>query len=74
MSDSSNTSSGGIGVIGLLGVVFVTLKIVGLIDWSWWWVTAPFWSGIAIFLVGATVIMMRAAAIDISNNRRKKRP
>lgn len=74
MSDSRNTSSGGIGVIGLLGVVFVTLKIVGIIDWSWWWVTVPFWGGIAIFLVGAAVIMIIAADIDISNNRRKKRP
>ena len=36
-------SSGGIGVLGLLGVVFVTLKLCHVIDWSWWWVTCPFW-------------------------------
>lgn len=46
----STTSSGGIGVLGLLGVVFVTLKLVGVIDWSWWWVTAPFWGGLALVL------------------------
>lgn len=47
----SNGSSGGVGVLGLLGVVFVTLKLCGVIDWSWWWVTAPFWGGLAVLLV-----------------------
>ena len=49
MSESnSSASSGGIGVIGLLGVVFVVLKLCGVIDWSWLWVTAPFWGGFAL--------------------------
>jgi hypothetical protein len=47
----NNSSSGGIGVIGLLGVVFVTLKLIGVINWSWWWVTLPFWGGLALALV-----------------------
>lgn len=55
-SNSSSSSSGGIGVLGLLGVVFVTLKLLDVIDWSWWWVTLPFWGGLAlvaaIFLIG----------------------
>ncbi len=46
--NSSSSSSTGIGVFGLLGVVFVTLKLTGYIDWSWWWVTAPFWGGLAL--------------------------
>ena len=29
--------------VGMLGVLFVGLKLTGHIDWSWWWVTAPFW-------------------------------
>ena len=45
---SSDNSSGGIGVLGLLGVVFVTLKLTSVIDWSWWYVTLPFWGGIAL--------------------------
>ena len=46
----SNGSSGGIGVVGVLGVVFVVLKLCGVINWSWWWVTAPFWGGLALVL------------------------
>ncbi len=50
MSDnSSSSSSGGIGVIGLLGVLFVGLKLGGVINWSWWYVTLPFWGGLAVF-------------------------
>ena len=46
-----NTTSGGTSILGLLGVVFVTLKLTGYIDWSWWYVTMPFWFGPAIILV-----------------------
>lgn len=42
--------SGGIGLGGLLGVVFVTLKLCGVIDWSWWWVTSPFWIPLVLVL------------------------
>lgn len=50
MADN-NSSSGGIGVLGLLGVAFVVLKLIGCIDWSWWWVTLPFWGGLVIVLI-----------------------
>ena len=43
-------SSGGVGVLGLLGVAFVVLKLTGHINWSWWWVTAPFWGSFVIAL------------------------
>lgn len=49
---SANTSSSsGVGVIGLLGITFVVLKLTGIINWSWWWVTLPFWGGIALAAV-----------------------
>lgn len=47
----SNSNSSGIGVAGLLGVAFVVLKLTGVINWSWWWVTLPFWGGGAIILL-----------------------
>ena len=40
--------SRGIGVFGLLGVAFVVLKLTNYIDWSWWYVTLPFWGGIVL--------------------------
>lgn len=50
MSRSSNSSSG-IGFIGVLTIVFVTLKLTDYIDWSWWWVLAPIWIVPALGLV-----------------------
>jgi phosphoglycerol transferase MdoB-like AlkP superfamily enzyme len=52
---TESTSSGGIGVLGLLGVAFVILKLCGVISWSWWWVTAPFWGG---FAIGAAILLI----------------
>jgi hypothetical protein len=58
MSNQSSTQSGGIGVVGLLGVVFVTLKLTGTIHWSWWWVTAPFRGGFALFALIIVVFFL----------------
>jgi hypothetical protein len=40
-----------IGPLGLLGILFITLKLCGVIAWSWVWVLAPFWIPAAIFVV-----------------------
>ena len=57
MSNNSSSNSGGLGVIGLLGVVFVTLKLTGVINWSWWYVTMPFWGGL-VFVLSLVVIFL----------------
>ena len=49
MSNSSS-SSGGIGFCGLLTIVFITLKLMGKIAWSWWWVLSPIWIPFAIVI------------------------
>lgn len=35
-------------LIGILGLIFITLKLTGHIEWSWLWVLSPFWIPIAI--------------------------
>lgn len=56
-------SSSSIGVFGLLGVVFVTLKLTHVINWSWWWVTSPFWVGPAIFLLALIAVIIGAGIV-----------
>lgn len=46
----SKSSSGGIGVLTALGLIFVVLKLVGVIHWSWWYVTLPFWGGLVLVI------------------------
>jgi len=44
MSTTTTTSSsGGVGFFGLLTIVFITLKLLGKITWSWLWVLSPIW-------------------------------
>lgn len=43
-------SKSGVSVLGLLGVAFVVLKLCGVINWSWWYVTLPFWGPLALVL------------------------
>jgi hypothetical protein len=54
MSNNRSSSSSGIGFTGLLTIVFITLKLLGYISWSWWWVLSPIW--ISIILVVVVVI------------------
>ncbi len=41
-------NNSGIGLSGVLGVVFLVLKLTGVIHWSWLWVLSPFWIPVAI--------------------------
>jgi hypothetical protein len=38
----------GPGFLGILGLIFITLKLTDYIDWSWWWVLAPIWIPFAL--------------------------
>lgn len=52
MKDNNTTTSGGIGFVGLLTIVFIVLKLLGKIAWSWWWVLSPIWiSAIVVILL-----------------------
>lgn len=35
----------------LLFIVFLVLKLVGVISWSWWWVFSPIWIPLLIAVI-----------------------
>ncbi|WNN94173.1 membrane protein [Gordonia phage Elinal] len=43
---------------GLLFLVLLTLKLTGVIDWSWWWVTAPLWIGAIAAVLFAVFLLI----------------
>lgn len=45
----------GISTSTLLGIAFVVLKLCNVIDWSWIWVTAPFWIPLALCVAALAV-------------------
>ncbi len=62
------TSTGGISFFGLLTIVFITLKLIGTIDWSWWLVLSPIWIPIAlVFLI--LLIQLTITALGSVNDK-----
>jgi hypothetical protein len=43
MDKSSDSKTFSIGFLGILTLIFITLKLCDKIDWSWWYVLAPLW-------------------------------
>lgn len=54
-------STSGIGFPGLLTIVFITLKLCQVIDWSWWWVLCPIW--IPVVLLGILLMLYLVVAM-----------
>lgn len=50
-SEITTRSSGGIGISGVLTIVFIVLKLVGVINWSWFWVLSPLWITFVIVII-----------------------
>ncbi len=49
--NKDNNSSKGLGFAGVLTIVFIVLKLIGVISWSWVWVLSPLWISLVITLV-----------------------
>ena len=57
MSNNSSSSTG-IGFSGALFIVFLVLKLTKVIDWSWWWITAPLWGSLALVLLILFILLL----------------
>lgn len=60
MSNSNSSMTGGIGFGGALMILFIGLKLGGVIDWSWWWVYSPALIPVAVLLLIVGVVMVVA--------------
>jgi hypothetical protein len=57
MNNKQESTSGQFLLIGVF-LVFLTLKLCGVIDWSWWWVTSPLWIPFALCMVLVVGVMI----------------
>jgi hypothetical protein len=60
MSNNTKNISVNFPIFGILGLIFITLKLTGHITWSWLWVLSPFWIPFAIFAVIFLVVFLLA--------------
>ena len=73
---SSGNANKGI-LTTLLFITFLVLKLTSVIDWSWWWVTAPLWGPLAlvivILLIGWIISLIHNAITKRRYRKLKKR-
>ena len=69
MKAEKEMAGGGIGFIGLLAIVFITLKLLGKIDWSWWFVLAPLYLVPVIIGVIFVLLLLLAIIFGYKDNR-----
>jgi hypothetical protein len=63
---ASSSASSGIGFTGLLAILFIGLKLGGVINWSWWWVLAPVWLPWSLVLLFIGIV----ATLALASSRR----
>lgn len=49
----------------VLFIIFLVLKLTGLIAWSWWWIFAPLW----LPVVAMGLVFMIAGIVGFKNAR-----
>jgi hypothetical protein len=70
MSNNESKSSG-IGFCGLLFIAFLVLKLTHVIDWSWWWITAPLWGSVAIIIAVVIVALVGSVLLEVFGRKKK---
>jgi hypothetical protein len=67
----TSSSSGGIGFAGALTLLFIGLKLGGVIDWSWLWVLSPLWISVTLGLMVIAAVLAGAALATAWPRRRR---
>lgn len=55
---NNKQASSGIGFTGLLTIVFIVLKLCGIITWSWWWVLSPLWISAILWVILVVIVLL----------------
>jgi len=72
-NSSATATANGIGFGGLLTIVLIVLKLLKLITISWWWVWAPMWIPLALFIVACAALGLCATIISIMDAQAKRK-
>ena len=54
----NKAKQGGLGIVSVLTIVFIVLKLLGVIRWSWIWVLSPIWISAVIVVAVFFVILI----------------
>jgi membrane protein YdbS with pleckstrin-like domain len=63
----NNDQKKGMSCIEVLTLVFVVLKLIGVINWSWWWVVSPLWIPVGFIIAYLLIGLIVAGIIKLSS-------
>ena len=66
----TSSSTGGTGFLGMLTLIFIVLKLCGIIHWSWIWVLMPTLLPISLVLVVCLVIVLRCCVLHLFSKKK----
>ena len=69
MSEIKTVNNNSIGFFGLLTLIFITLKLTGYIDWSWWLVLMPLFVPVIIIFTILVIMLVMGARVRQRRNR-----
>ena len=55
---NNKAGCGSVGIAGTLTIVFIVLKLCGLIAWSWTWVLSPLWISEILWTIFVVVVLL----------------
>ena len=63
---NNNSGTSGLGLASVLTIIFVVLKLVGVIAWSWWWVFSPI-----LIDIGLAIIVLIIYTVYVAHENKK---
>ena len=57
-TNNNNNSAGGGWFLSALAIVFIVLKLLGKITWSWVWVLSPIWIPLVLFTLALIIVYL----------------
>lgn len=64
MEKTKVSVSGGVSFTGLLQIVFIVLKLLNVITWSWWLVLLPTLISVGIFVLALLFVIVGSIVIN----------
>jgi len=56
-------------LLEMLLILFVGLKLLGYISWSWWWVTSPIWIPLALAIALIMVYIIKGGTLEVLKSK-----
>ena len=68
---NKNSSSGGMSLLSTLQIIFIVLKLLNLIDWTWGVVLIPFWIGLGLYVAVSVAWIIHLTNMDYKSRKKK---